>query len=262
MTTWRLIIDGKRSASFNMAADAHLLDLAEAGGAPPVVRLYGWDIPSITIGHHQRLERAVDAARLGRTPVVRRITGGRALLHDDGEITYAVAGNFVEHPVLGATLHESYRVIADTIVRFYAGCGIAASISRREDPLARSGLPDVQKGCFASVSRYEIMVGGRKIAAGSQRRTRQAFMQHGVIRIAPAVSHPAIVDASAASGVVLPSRERHELEQLLAASFAELLGRRVERYRASPDEIAAIEEKARYFGNLNLHNLSLNSETG
>jgi hypothetical protein len=151
MGPWRLILDGKRSASFNMAADAHLLDLAEAGDAGPAVRLYGWDRPSITIGHHQKLERAVDVARLGDTPVVRRITGGRALLHDDTEITYAVAGNFVKYPALGTTLHESYRVIADAIVRFYAGCGMGAYISRREDPLARSGLPEVQKGCFVGV---------------------------------------------------------------------------------------------------------------
>ncbi len=261
MGLWHLIIDGKRSASFNMAADAHLLDLAEAGEAAPTVRLYGWDRPSITIGHHQRLERAVDATHLGDTPVVRRITGGRALLHDDGEITYAVAGNFVKDPALGATLHECYRVIADAIVRFYARCGIEAYIARREDPLARSGLSDVQKGCFASVSRYEIMVGGRKIAAGSQRRTRQAFMQHGVIRIAPATPHPAIVDAAPASEIVLPSREREDLEQRLAESFSESLGGPVIRNRSSKEEIAVIEAKARHFGNLNPCNLSLNSET-
>lgn len=260
MRTWRLIIDGKRSASYNMAADACLLDLTEAGGAPPVVRLYGWDVPSITIGYHQRLERAVDVTRLGDTPVVRRITGGRALLHDESEITYAVAGNFAENPVLGATLHETYRVIADAIVRFYGRCGVEAYISHREDPLARTGFADVQKGCFASVSRYEIMAAGRKIAAGSQRRTRQAFMQHGVIRIASAPSHPAIIDAAPASRVAPLSKERAELEEILAESFTVLLGRESGRRRASKDEITMIEEKARHFRNLNCRNLSLNTE--
>jgi lipoate-protein ligase A len=243
-----------------MAADAHLLDLAEAGDAGPAVRLYGWDRPSITIGHHQKLERAVDVARLGDTPVVRRITGGRALLHDDTEITYAVAGNFVKYPALGTTLHESYRVIADAIVRFYAGCGMGAYISRREDPLARSGLPDVQKGCFASVSRYEIMVGGRKIAAGSQRRTRQAFMQHGVIRIATARSHPAIVDAAPGAGIMPAPCERKDLEQRLAESFSNSLGGQATVTCFSDEDIAAIESKARDFGNLNQCKLSLNSE--
>ncbi len=259
MTPWRLILDGKRSASFNMATDAYLLDAAEAGG-PPVVRLYGWDVPSITIGHHQRLERAVDVTRLGDTPVVRRITGGRALLHDDAEITYAVAGNFIRDPDMGTTLHESYRIIAEAIVRFYARCGMAAQISRREDPLARSGRAGVQKGCFASVSRYEIMVGGHKIAAGSQRRTRRAFMQHGVIRIAPAVPHAAIIDTPP-PGIALPSGERADRERLLVESFKERLGRDVEYCCVSSDEIAVIEEKVRQFGNLNRRNLSLNSET-
>jgi len=245
-----------------MAADAVLLDAADAGSVAPVVRLYGWDRPSITIGHHQRLERALDVTRLGDTPVVRRVTGGRALLHDDGEITYAVAGNFVEYPHLGATLHESYHVIAKAIVRFYARCGINARISHREDPLARSGAAQVQKGCFASVSRYEIMVGGKKIAAGSQRRTRTAFMQHGVIRIASGASHPAIIDAMAAPDIALPQSERGELIRFLAESFAETLGGGFGEDGLSGGEAAAVDERARRFGNLNALNLSLNSENG
>ncbi len=255
MGPWRLICDGKRTASFNMAADAHLLEAAETGKAAPIIRLYGWDRPSITIGHHQRLERAVDLARLGDTPVVRRITGGRALVHDDGEITYAVAGNFETYPDMGVTLHESYRVIADAIVRFYIKCGIDARISRREDPLARSRPADIQKGCFASVSRYEIIAAGRKIAAGSQRRTRRAFMQHGVIRIASAAPHPAILDAAPASKMAMPSGTREDLERRLAASFADTLGAPMIECGFSKDEITAIEAKVGNFGNLNAHNL-------
>jgi lipoate-protein ligase A len=259
MQTWRLIINGKGSASFNMAADAYLLDAAATGDAAPAVRLYGWDRPSITIGRHQRLERAVDMKRLGDTPVVRRITGGRALLHDDGEITYAVAADFVNHPALGTTLHESYRVIADVIVGFYSRCGLQTAISRREDPAARSRLPDIQKGCFASVSRYEIVAGGRKVAAGSQRRTRRAFMQHGVVRLRPSRPHPAISEDSP-GGIALPVSQRRELERRLVASFTEILGAPPDDRPFTDGELAAIDDIMGGFGNLNEGNLSLNGE--
>jgi lipoate-protein ligase A len=261
METWRLILDGANSASFNMAADANLLDAAETGEIVPVIRLYGWDQPSITIGRHQKLERAIDLSRLGDTPVVRRITGGRALLHDGCEITYAVAANFVKHLGLGATLHESYRVIAEAIVRFYSRCGVKAQISHREDPLARARRAETQKGCFASVSRYEIIVGGRKAAAGSQRRMRRTFLQHGVIKIAPSQSHPAITDEAPAA-IMLSEHGRAELERKVADSFAEVLGVRLSACPFSDRELAEIAKGAAGFGNLNCGDLSLNGQTG
>lgn len=261
MDRWRVILDGTRSASFNMAADAFLLDAAETGGTPPVIRLYGWDRPSITIGYHQHLERAVDIGKLADTPVVRRPTGGRALLHDDGEITYAVAGNFVRYPILGDSLHESYRMIAEAIVGFYAGFGVSAAVSRRDDPLARPEANEVQKGCFASVSRYEIIVAGTKIAAGSQRRTRQALMQHGVIRLTPSPGHPAIIEPPATP----PDRAypsdvggRRELMEKLTDAFAHEYEVNLERRSISDAETAAINRLRYRFKNLNPGDLSLN----
>jgi len=177
-----------------MAADAYLLSLAEADTGPPVVRIYGWDRPSITIGYHQRPGRAVDLNRLGETPIARRITGGRALYHDTGEVTYAVAGNFMRYPVLGSDLHGSYNIIARAIVEFYRSHGWPAEISHRDHPISLDESKSVQKGCFAAVSRYEIVVSGQKVAAGSQRRTKTSFLQHGAIKLAPPESHPAIID--------------------------------------------------------------------
>ena len=119
MDSWRLIIEGKNSASYNMAADDYLLKLAEKGESSPIIRIYGWDVPSITIGYHQKLERAVDLSKLADTPVVRRITGGRALYHDNEELTYAVSGNFMAYSDLGEDLHQSYHLISKAIVLFY-----------------------------------------------------------------------------------------------------------------------------------------------
>ena len=187
-----MIINGPEDAAFNMAADAYLLESAEKDNSVPVVRLYGWKVTSITIGYHQDPIRALDSDKLGETPVVRRITGGRALVHDSGEITYAVAGNFCRYPVLGDDLHASYNLIAKAIVAFYRKLGWSAEISARPDPVRMSRRELVQKGCMASVSRHEIVIGGVKMAAGSQRRTPKAFMQHGVIRLKQSPNHPAV----------------------------------------------------------------------
>ncbi|MDD4052282.1 MAG: hypothetical protein PHR28_10360, partial [candidate division Zixibacteria bacterium] len=191
------------------------------------VRLYAWDKSSITIGFHQTLERAVDRLKLGDTPVVRRITGGRALLHDDGELTYAIAGNFLRQPILGDTLAASYHTIAEAIIRFYRLLGWPAAVARRDDPVLLSGSTGIQKGCFASVSRFEITAFGQKLAASSQRRSRTALIQHGAIRIAPPTRHPAIIDlpqAVAGEAFWTPAGSRGDLETTMIRACEETFG--------------------------------------
>jgi lipoate-protein ligase A len=252
---WRAILDDSRSASFNMAADAYFLEAAERGPGPPVLRLYGWNRPSITIGYHQKFDRAVDLSRLNNTPVVRRVTGGRALLHDDGELTYAMAGNFHHYPGLGLTLHESYHLISQAIVLFYRELGWPASTSHRDQPLSISASDSTQKGCFAAVSRYEITVAGRKMAAGSQRRTKTSFVQHGAIKITAPGRHPAIAgslqepEAEYLKGLdVRPN----EMRRILLAQFEQVYGISFVKSPLSADEKAAIEGLRPHFGNLNL----------
>ena len=227
MSDWRLILDGENPAPYNMAADAFLFALAEQGQSSPVVRLYGWDRPSITIGYHQRLERAVAVGRLDGTPVVRRITGGRALLHDNGELTYAVAGNFSDYPVLGDSLGDSYLRIAEAIVAFYRQLGWPAEIAHRDAPVSLASSRALQKGCFAAVSRYEVLVFGQKAAAGSQRRGRHGLLQHGAVRLSPQRPHPAIDNAFNASDLPATPKmflQRRELKWRLAESLAAIYG--------------------------------------
>ncbi len=178
-----------------MAADAYLLNCAKQSDSLPVLRLYLWERPSITIGYHQKFARAVDCDRLDETPVVRRITGGRALLHGNHEITYSVSGNFTTNPEFERSLHERYRAIAEAIVLFYQHAGWDAEMSHRDVTVSLGKGSVVQKGCFSAVSHYEILVAGQKVAASSQRYTEQSFIQHGAIKIGPRVNHPAILDS-------------------------------------------------------------------
>ncbi len=261
MRSWRVIFDGKNSAAFNMAADAYLLDAAEKGETEPVIRLYGWDRPSITIGYHQTIERAVDCHHLVDTPVVRRLTGGRALLHDDGELTYAMAGNYVDNPGLGKSLHESYNLISQAVVRFYNAIGWEATISHRDQPISLSGSVATQKGCFASVSHYEIMVRGQKVAAGSQRRTKTSFMQHGALKIASPSHHGAIVETSQSielDNIRPVSVERDGMEVMLMKEFEYIYKVSFLPRPFSDLEMAAIMGLGDRFENLNCGQIKLN----
>ena len=53
MTRWRLLETGARPGAWNMACDAALLASMDGGAAPPTIRLYGWDPPAVSLGHHQ-----------------------------------------------------------------------------------------------------------------------------------------------------------------------------------------------------------------
>jgi hypothetical protein len=238
-----------------MAADAYLLDQAEEADSVPTIRLYRWDEPSITIGYHQKIARAVDLSQSDGIPVVRRVTGGRALLHDDDELTYAMAGNFERFPKIGTTLHESYQFISRAIVGFYISMGWEAAMSKRDKPIPLSGSVEQKKGCFASVSQYEILARGQKVAAGSQRRTNVAMMQHGVIRTAPLNPHPAIADqpqAIAISRLPAINDDRHVLEKQLISFFQKEYRIQFNNCPFSDAEMAEIHDRTNNFLNLNL----------
>lgn len=252
--SWRYIPDGAQSASFNMAADAWLLDYAESPDAAPVLRLYDWNIPSITIGYHQEFERAVKADCLHDTPVVRRVTGGRALYHGINDITYSFSGNFERFSELGKTMPDRYRAIADAIIAYYGRLGLDARMSRRDAPVSLGKDRTVQKGCFAAVSQYEIVIGRSKMAASSQRYTRQSFIQHGAIRLGAVEEHPAIVSAvndddfDTNLSSVVTDEKRYEW---LVSSFVDRFGARFDPKPFSPSELRKISRIEKSFENLN-----------
>ena len=183
MTTeqqWRLLRTGKRSGAENMAIDEAILIAGGEGKAPPTIRFYGWDPPTLSIGYFQRASREVDLARLKERGLgfVRRPTGGRAVLHDQ-ELTYSVIVA-EDVPGMPSSVIQSYRVISTGLLEGFRLLGLAAEMVSLEGKSAQSGSPD-SAACFDSPSWYELVVEGRKVAGSAQTRQRGMILQHGSI---------------------------------------------------------------------------------
>jgi lipoyl(octanoyl) transferase len=157
-----------------MARDRMLLDELLRGERPATLRFYSWSPACISLGLGQREEILdLEAVREAGLDVVRRPTGGQALLHDR-ELTYSVVAS-LQDPAVGGTLMRSYHAISEALLAGLRQIGIdgeGAPCERRP----ASGLTPV---CFASASAEEVLVGGRKLLASAQWRTRGAFLQHG-----------------------------------------------------------------------------------
>jgi len=172
---WRLLDVVPRSGAENMARDVALMGRARASGET-VFSVYGWTRPTLSLGRNQKAKGCYDVERMREmdVDVVRRPTGGRALLHNR-EVTYSVTAR-----VDGTDgLRESYQGINRILLRALRALGVEASVA---DPGSRS-LPPTQLPCFAAPSHGELVSHGRKLVGSAQWRENGALLQHGSILI-------------------------------------------------------------------------------
>jgi lipoyl(octanoyl) transferase len=184
MNKWNFLDTGSNLGSYNMAVDEELLGRAQMGDRVPVLRFYGWNPPAVSLGRFQKIEEAVniEACRRCGFDIVRRITGGRAVLHRY-ELTYSVISR-TDNPLFPPNVHGTYKVIAEGLLEGLRNLSISAEIVSRASRHAhlvetRANGPS----CFSSPSWYEIVVNGKKIIGSAQRRLSVAFLQHGSILI-------------------------------------------------------------------------------
>lgn len=176
---WRMKIDGLQTAEFNMAEDSELLARCEQGLIPPTMRVYGWSEPSISLGYSQNAEAELDMERCRELgiPVVRRPTGGRALLHYN-ELTYAVVAPVTLAP-FNRGLKATFQAISEALVLSLEELDVQCDINTSKQ---RSG-PVRSPACYASLNHCEITVDGKKLVGSAQKRTSKAFLQHGSLVI-------------------------------------------------------------------------------
>ena len=176
-STWRLIKTPPARGAWNMAVDEAILITVGKGVVPTTLRLYAWEPPCISLGYAQPAND-IDQTLLKQQvwDLVRRPTGGRAILHTD-EITYAVIGSYNEPRFRGDIL-ESYQTLSQALLLALKFLGIPAE-SLPTPPGYSSNKKSIKPVCFEVPSKYEITVHGKKLIGSAQARKKTGILQHG-----------------------------------------------------------------------------------
>ncbi len=157
-----------------MAVDEAISQAIAGGLVPPTLRFYAWAPPCVSLGRNQAVAGIDMTACAARGyDVVRRPTGGRAILHTD-EMTYSIVAS-PDHPLMQGYVLDSYLRISHGLVAGLRRLGIAA----QEAPGTNRAGPDVSAACFEVPSAYEIVANGRKILGSAQARRSTSVLQHG-----------------------------------------------------------------------------------
>lgn len=163
-----------------MAVDESILDSVRRGASSAVLRLYAWEPPCFSLGYAQPVGD-VDLSAISRRGwnLVRRPTGGRAILHTD-ELTYSVIGS-PQDPRLSGSVLESYRCLSQAILQALHSLNIPAqALEKTANSSDRSPDPrPTNPVCFEVPSNYEITVHGKKLVGSAQARRRDGVLQHG-----------------------------------------------------------------------------------
>lgn len=179
---WYFIDSGDCSPSVNMAMDEALLLWHSKKEIPPVIRFYGWNPATLSIGYFQKVEKEInmEAVKEQGLGFVRRPTGGRGVLHEH-ELTYSVIVS-EEHPEMPKTVTEAYRVISEGILKGFHRLGMEAYFAVPKTSEEKESLKNPRSAvCFDAPSWYELVVEGRKVAGSAQTRQKGVILQHGSI---------------------------------------------------------------------------------
>ena len=226
-----------------MATDEALLKSVQQGLASVTVRFYRWEPATVSLGYFQPAED-VDREAIGRLGLglVRRPTGGRAILHDD-ELTYSIVAPGEEIPG-GRSIGRSYLSISEALMRGLEILGIDARVG--DEKATRDNSPAI---CFALSTRADLTAAGQKVIGSAQMRREGFILQHGSIPVALDLEkHAAVFGAekageelaakvSGVAGLIGRRPSWDEMMEAFAQGFAEVFHTRMEA-----GEITAAEE--------------------
>ncbi len=175
---WRFIETEPLDAFTNMAVDEAILHSVAAGKSPPTIRFYRWQPPAISIGYFQKLQKQINEAACKKhgVDVVRRLTGGRAVLHQH-ELTYSVIAPET-HPKVAGTILQSYLTISKGLLAGLANLGVKAQ-------MVEGGVESRHEtaACFDAPSWYELVVNNKKLVGSAQTRKMGVLLQHGSVPV-------------------------------------------------------------------------------
>jgi lipoate-protein ligase A len=210
LKAWRFLNTAFGSAFFNMATDEALVHSVASGRSAPTVRLFGWKPAAVSFGYAQKIGREIDVNEATRQgiDIVRRPTGGRAVLHWN-ELTYSVIVP-ADHPIMGGNISAVYRAVSECLVAGLRILDIDANLEPGRSPTPSPSGKDLTSPCFSSTSQYEITLGGKKLVGSAQRRMGEIVLQHGSLLIGP--EHKQIVNLMPAGHDRLKSAYTQQLE--------------------------------------------------
>jgi len=243
---WRFIDTGPCGATYNMALDEVIAATVRKDSAPPTLRLYGWKKPSVSIGCFQRISDVhIDYCIENQIPIVRRPTGGRAILHNL-ELTYSFSAKTL-YGIFSKGLLDSYKKISYALSLALTKCGFSPGIMMdRKTPNYSSPL------CFQSTSYGEITINNKKIIGSAQKRWTEGFLQQGSIpytidkdeMIRVFRLNPTHVIGEAIIGLkeILPELNINRLKNAIFTSFEEIFDTRLIISSPSQKEVSLAQE--------------------
>jgi lipoate-protein ligase A len=197
----RLILDPPAIGSWNMAVDEVLLERA-AEGAGPCLRFYAWSEPTLSLGYFQPMGQRIDHEESRAVPIVRRGTGGGAILHDH-EITYS--WTCPDNDRSTETSRQLYLAFHETARELLRSHGIEAELFVPETLTASPSGQQEPFLCFQRRADGDLVVGEHKILGSAQRRQRGALLQHGSFLLKTSCRAPQLVGLENLSGLALDS---------------------------------------------------------
>lgn len=220
---FELLDHGEKNGQFNMDYDYRRAMDLQTGKALPMLRLYGWQPWAVSLGMNQK-KSDVDAGlcRSKGFDIVRRPTGGRAVLHAH-ELTYCVVLKIPD----GWNVHDCYREIHTFLVDGLRRLGCEELEFEKSQPDLKSFYENqtLSVSCFASAARYEIEYKGRKLVGSAQHNYNGVLLQHGSILIGE--GHEQLSEIANLKS----DKERQILKRYIlkhSATIEEILGRKVD----------------------------------
>ena len=178
MDKCRVIKSKSYDGAMNMAIDEAIMIAHKEGRVKPTLRFYTWDPACITIGYFQKLEDEIDLEKCMELNVdcVRRITGGRAVLHEN-ELTYSVIVS-EDNDLMDSSISKSYKFISEALVKGLNLSGIYTDELNKGEKIGRENL---SAACFNAHASYEISINKKKVVGSAQSRKDGVILQHGSI---------------------------------------------------------------------------------
>ena len=175
---WRLLISPLNNGFWNMAVDEALLFHAAQKTSLPTLRLFSWDVPTLSLGYSQSI-KDVDLKKIAEKGwrCVRRPTGGKAILHTD-ELTYSIT-TALDEPLMAGSLLESYKRVSVALQKGLRLLGVTTTADSQYNKPENVEKSDPV--CFQVPSNYEITWNHKKLIGSAQARKSGGVLQHGTL---------------------------------------------------------------------------------